>query len=112
MAASQIRAHVMAVGLDPSIGVMHGNRHKKMPLVSDLMESLRPAVDEQILGFVASQTFHPGDFTINSWGGCRLNPQLAKVVAARLATMAADGPVNGFLAQLKIKAGVNSVTAN
>jgi CRISPR-associated endonuclease Cas1 len=100
MAASQVRAHVMAVGLDPSIGIMHGNRHNKMPLVSDLMESLRPVVDEKILGFVAAHTFHPADFTINSWGGCRLNPQLAKVVANKLAAIPADQPVNGFLKNL------------
>jgi CRISP-associated protein Cas1 len=90
----------MAVGLDPSIGIMHGNRHNKMPLVSDLVESLRPAVDEQILGFAISQTFHPGDFTINSSGGCRLNPQLARVVANRLGAMSAVPAVNGFIRQL------------
>jgi CRISPR-associated protein Cas1 len=101
MAASQVRAKIMAVGLDPSIGIMRGNRHNKMPLVSDLMESLRPTVDEQVLGFALSQTFNPGDFTINSWGGCRLNPQLAKVVAGRLATMTAEQAVDGFLKQLQ-----------
>jgi CRISPR-associated protein Cas1 len=101
MAASQVRAQVMAVGLDPSIGIMHGNRHNKMPLVSDLMESLRPAVDQQILAFAISQTFHGGDFTINSWGGCRLNPQLARAVAGRLATLSAERAVNGFLEQLR-----------
>jgi CRISPR/Cas system-associated endonuclease Cas1 len=100
IAASQVRAQVMAVGLDPSIGIMHGNRHNKMPLVSDLMESLRPAVDQKILAFAISQPFHAGDFTINRLGGCRLNPQLAKVVAGRLATMSAEGAVNGFLKQL------------
>jgi CRISP-associated protein Cas1 len=101
IAASQVRAQVMAVGLDPSIGIMHGNRHNKMPLVSDLMESLRPAVDEQILAFALSQTFHPGDFTINSSGGCRLNLQLARVVADRLASLSAMLAISGFLKQLQ-----------
>jgi hypothetical protein len=86
--------------IDPSIGIMHGNRHNKMPLVSDLMESMRPLVDQQILKFALSQTFHPCDFTINRLGGCRLNPQMAKVVASRLATLSAEQAVNGFLGQL------------
>ena len=101
IAVSQVRKQVMGVGLDPSIGIMHGNRHNKMPLVSDLMESLRPAVDGQILAFALSQMFHPGDFTINSSGGCRLNPQLARVVANKLAPMSAIPAVHGFLRQLR-----------
>jgi CRISPR/Cas system-associated endonuclease Cas1 len=91
----------MAVGLDPSIGIMHGNCRNKMPLVSDLMESMRPAVDEQVLAFALSEIFHPGDFTINSWGGCRLNPRLAKVVAGRLAPLSAMPAISGFLKQLQ-----------
>jgi hypothetical protein len=67
-AASQVRAKILAIGLGPSIGVMHGNRHKEIALVSDLMESMRPVVDQKILAFAQSQTFPPGDVTINSSG--------------------------------------------
>ena len=38
----------------------------------------------KILEFALANTFTPGDFTINSKGGCRLNPQLAKVVAKEI----------------------------
>lgn len=65
------------------------------------MEPLRPAVDRTVLEFALSHTFTPGDFTINKRGGCRLNPQMARVVAKRLATMSADGIVKGFLRQLQ-----------
>ena len=77
---SQIRSEVVAAGLDPSIGFAHGNSKNRMPLVYDLMEPLRPIVDRNILEFAQSNTFTPGDFTINRFGGCRLNPQLAKQI--------------------------------
>jgi CRISPR/Cas system-associated endonuclease Cas1 len=68
-----------------------------IPLVYDLMEPLRPVVDQAVLDFSLSNTFTPGDFTINKWGGCRLNPQMAKVVASQLTQISADSIVNEFL---------------
>jgi hypothetical protein len=56
-----------------------------------------PVVDQFILEFALSHTFTPGNFTINKLGGCRLNPQLAKVVARQLAQMNPDGIVDQFL---------------
>ena len=88
-------------------GMLKARRHvaglsalHPIPLVYDLMEPLRPVVDRKILEFALSHTFTPGDFTINSNGGCRLNPQLAKVVAKKLATMSAVRVVTDLLRQV------------
>jgi CRISPR-associated endonuclease Cas1 len=89
MLVSQLRADVLTAGFDPSIAFFHGNSRHQMPLVYDLMEPLRPVVDEKILKFALSNTFSPGDFTISTIGACRLNPQLAKkiaVIAAKFET--------------------------
>ena len=101
MLAGQVRIQAVAAGLDPSIGIMHGNKNNRIPLVYDLMEPLRPVVDCQILKFVRGHTFTPGDFTINEWGGCRLNPQMAKVVAAQVSGLKADRVVTDFLKFLR-----------
>jgi len=85
---SQLRSEVVAAGLDPSIGFVHGNYSNRIPLVSDLMEPLRPVVDSNILRFALSHIFTPGDFTINRTGGCRLNPQLAKQIVKQTAISA------------------------
>src|SRR5690348_8329441 len=77
---SQIRSEIAAAGFDPSIGLMHGASRNSLPLVYDLMEPLRPVIDEKILIFAQMHTFLPGDFTISASGGCRLNPQMAKKV--------------------------------
>lgn len=80
-----IQGETIAAGLNPTIGIMHSGSENKVPLVYDLMEPLRPVVDRKVLKFALSHTFAPGDFTINGAGRCRLNPQMAKVVA-RMAT--------------------------
>jgi CRISPR-associated protein Cas1 len=90
--ANQVRGQVIAAGLDPTVGIFHGTHKNRVPLVYDLLEPIRPLVDREILKFALSNTFTPGDFTINQWGGCRLNPQVAKIVAG-LAVELESGPV-------------------
>ena len=98
--AHQLKAQVIANGLDPTIGIIHGNSQNPIPLVYDLMEPMRPVVDRQVLEFALSNTFTPGDFTISKWGGCRLNPQLAKVVASKMAEVKFGLAVEEILAPL------------
>lgn len=76
--ANEMRGQVIAAGLDPTIGIIHGNSANRIPLVYDLMEPLRPVVDRAILKFALTHTFSPGDFAINRFGACRINPQMAK----------------------------------
>lgn len=76
----QTHQHVMAAGLDPSIGYLHGNYGKKAALAYDLMEPLRPVADRRVLEFVRHQVFEPADFVLTSDGVCRLNSQLARSV--------------------------------
>jgi CRISPR-associated protein Cas1 len=90
MLISQVRSELVAAGFDPSIGFAHRREGNRIPLVYDLMEPLRPVVDQKILEFSLSHTFTPGDFTISSGGGCRLNPQMARVVAERTSTVGAE----------------------
>lgn len=77
----RIAIELAAKGFDLSIGIAHSGRRNPKALIYDFMEPLRPIMDRAILEFALSQTFEPGDFTINRRGGCRLNPQLAKIVA-------------------------------
>jgi CRISP-associated protein Cas1 len=101
MLIGQVQAGIVGAGLDPAIGITHGRHTNPIPLVYDLMEPLRPVVDRKILEFALSHTFTPGDFTINSQGGCRLNPQLAKAVANSTNKIEADTSVGNFTAALR-----------
>jgi CRISPR-associated protein Cas1 len=80
MLISKIAIELATKGFDLSIGIAHSGRRNPRALVYDFMEPLRPVVDRRILQFALAHTFAPGDFTINRWGGCRLNPQLARAV--------------------------------
>src|SRR5580704_4268690 len=100
MLISQLHAEIVGVGYDPAIGITHGRHTNPIPLVYDLMEPLRPVVDQRILGFTLSHTFTPGDFTITKKGGCRLNPQMAKAVANQLTDLSAGRAITEFLSQL------------
>jgi len=99
MLISQVHAEIVGAGYDPAIGITHGRHTNPIPLVYDLMEPLRPVVDQKILEFALGHTFTPGDFTINSQGGCRLNPQLAKTVAGQVAAIS-RAPSNAMLLKL------------
>jgi len=77
---TQVRRQIVASGLNPTIGYLHGSYREKQALVFDLMEPLRPVVDRHVLEFVQSETFEPADFVLLDDGVCRLNPQLARNV--------------------------------
>ena len=97
---SQISIELAAKGFDLSIGIAHSGRRNPKALVYDFMEPLRPVVDRRILQFALAQTFTPGDFSINKWGGCRLNPQMAKAVVSGISEMKADH-VGTFVGRLR-----------
>lgn len=77
---SQMRIATISLGLDPTIGYLHTSRPKRVALVYDLMEPLRPQVDRTLLSFVHSHTFSPSDFMLRDDGVCRLHPQLVRHV--------------------------------
>jgi hypothetical protein len=72
---------------------MHSGSENKVPLVYVPRGPLRPVVDRKILKFALAHAFRPGDFAINNLGGCRLNPQMAKVVASQVAGLSASCPL-------------------
>jgi CRISPR-associated endonuclease Cas1 len=74
----QVKMQILAAGLEPTIGFLHGAYRDKATLVYDLMEPLRPIVDRKILEFIRENIFKPADFTLSHEGVCRLNPQLAR----------------------------------
>lgn len=77
---SQVRAHVLASGYDPTIGFIHLTDNERSALILDLMEPLRPVMDCRVLELITSRTFSREDFILNKDGGCRLHPQFARYI--------------------------------
>jgi CRISPR-associated endonuclease Cas1 len=78
---SQVRIAAATYGLDPTIGYLHAVLPRRLALVYDLMEPLRPHVDRMVLEVTRANTFSPADFVVTTTGVCRLHPQLARRVA-------------------------------
>jgi CRISP-associated protein Cas1 len=82
---SEIRIKAISEGYDPTIGLMHEGSDGSSKFIFDLMEPERPRVDRAVLDFVRAHVFHPADFVIQADGVCRLNPEMARMVVAKVA---------------------------
>ena len=83
---SEIRIKTVSQGYDPTIGIMHEGSDGSSKFIFDLMEPERPKVDRAVLDFVKTTVFDPADFVIRADGVCRLNPEIARLVVARIST--------------------------
>jgi CRISPR-associated protein Cas1 len=81
---SEIRIKTISDGYDPTIGIMHEGSDGSSKFIFDLMEPERPKVDRAALDFVKSHVFDPAEFAIRTDGVCRLNPEMARMVVARV----------------------------
>jgi CRISP-associated protein Cas1 len=95
---SAVRAAIVVEGLDPTIGYLHADpRHSDRDtgahaFVLDLMEPLRPCADAAVLAIISEHTFARDDFHVTTEGACRLNPQLARYIAAKVLASEQSGP--------------------
>jgi CRISPR-associated endonuclease Cas1 len=78
---AETRIACLTLGLDPGMGVLHADQRSRDSLALDLMEPVRPRVDQLVLGIVERQIFTGKDFFETAQGNCRLMPSLAKPLA-------------------------------
>jgi len=81
---ARTQVQLIVQGYDPTVGVMHDNKFLRgtyPAFVLDHIEPLRPLVDSAVLNLIAANTFTGADFSIQSDGACRLNPELARRIA-------------------------------
>jgi CRISPR/Cas system-associated endonuclease Cas1 len=105
---SGVHAQLLAVGLDPTIGYLHGSYRDKYALVFDITEPLRPIADLHTLQLVQKRALEPGVFTMRPDG--RLNPGLAaSVVRSQQENMKAAAIVNRLAEVLSSAACCTSV---
>jgi CRISPR-associated protein Cas1 len=85
---AKTRIQAVCDGYDPSIGILHHDmRADRHSFVFDAMEPQRPVVDRTILDLIGGETFSGGDFILQRDGVCRLNPDLARTIAATVAAL-------------------------
>ena len=80
---SELQIQAIAKGYDPMIGILHESGNGEPAFIFDLIEPHRATVDRKILKFVKENVFDAADFAIRSDGVCRMNPEMARYVAAQ-----------------------------
>ena len=83
---SETRIKAISDGYDPTIGIMHEGIIGSLKFIFDLMEQGRPKVDRMVLDFLKGHVFDPADFVIRTDGVCRLKPEMARMVVAKVPT--------------------------
>jgi CRISPR-associated protein Cas1 len=84
---SETRIKAISEGHDPTIGIMHEGSDGSSKFIFDLMEPERPKADRAVLDFIKGHVFDPADFVIRSDGVCRLNPEMARMVVAKVSAI-------------------------
>lgn len=73
---AEARIAALAVGSDPTLGLLHTDQRNRDSLACDLMEPVRPQVDAYLLDLLARREFHKEEFFELRDGQCRLLPPL------------------------------------
>jgi CRISPR-associated protein Cas1 len=63
---------------------MHSDGKNAPAFVFDLTKTERQWADRAVLDFVTGHALDPADFIIRTDGICRLNPEMARLVVARV----------------------------
>lgn len=71
---SEARIAALTMGLDPGMGVMHADQRGRDSLACDLMEVIRPSVDNCVLDLLRNRAFKKSDFFETREGVCRVMP--------------------------------------
>lgn len=81
---AETRLAILAVGLDPQMGLLHSDHATRDSLALDLMEPVRPLVDAFALQFLQSHIFTRAEVFETVEGQCRLLPPLTRTLTATI----------------------------
>jgi hypothetical protein len=85
---AECRLAVAALGLDPGMGVLHMDTINRDSFACDLMEPVRPDVDEYVINRMLRQPLKRSWFFEERNGNCRLMADLASQLAETASTWA------------------------
>ena len=72
MSGNEVRREIILNGFDPSVGFLHSIKPGRDSLMLDLLEPLRPYMDEFVLDLISGKLLNLKHFTSNVMDGCRL----------------------------------------
>ncbi len=78
---AEARIAALTLGLDPGMGLLHADQGSRNSFVCDLMEPVRPKVDEYLLTLLRTRTFAARDFGELRDGSCRIAHPITESLA-------------------------------
>jgi CRISPR/Cas system-associated endonuclease Cas1 len=75
---------LLRAGFDPMAGIAHADNHYRDSFVYDVMEAVRPYIDEWLLEFINNHVFSKRDFYEKKDGVIRLTLKLTPFLAETL----------------------------
>lgn len=81
MLETEVRLAALTIGLDPGMGLLHSDQRSRDSFVFDVIEPLRPMIDEYLLDLLQRRVFKRTDFHETRQGVIRVMPALATVFA-------------------------------
>lgn len=93
LAEAEVRVEIMSFGLDPALGLLHTDEANRASLALDLLEPLRPLVDQLVLELLSAHVWRHRNFGEEPDGRVRLALETAGLlpdVMARLRPLIAQ----------------------
>jgi len=81
LATAEASLALLALGLDPGLGWAHRDAPYRDSAALDLVEAMRPDIDEYVFDLLARRTFSRREFVELPTGQVRITPSLAKLLA-------------------------------
>ncbi len=88
LAEAECRTAILAVGLDPGLGIVHTDSRARDSLALDVLEPLRPIIDQHVLELLQGRHLRANDFHETRTGECRLLPPLTHALAGWMPELA------------------------
>ena len=99
-----------ALGLDPTLGVLHTDQPHRDSLALDLLEVIRPYIDAKVLELLRVRRFSHLDFIESRQGECRLSDGLTHTIAEWLPEFAHNiAPIAESIAHTLAESSVTKV---
>lgn len=113
IAEAETRIALLAVGLDPGLGIVHADQKNRDSFACDVMEAIRPNIDAYVLELMQARPFGTGDFFETRQGACRLMPPITRMLAETAPRWAAAvAPiVEGIARELFSNGGITRIVA-
>lgn len=81
LAAAEASLALLALGLDPGLGWAHRDAPYRDSAALDLVEAVRPDVDDYVFDLISQRTFSRREFVEMPTGQVRIAPALAKLLS-------------------------------